>query len=229
MIRGLVEDRLKELMVGKDVGGHGFDHFVAVANHAVEALKYENISDRCKLQVELAALLHDADEDKIFPESVNYENARRILFETIDIEDKETFIDEIIYMIDIVSCSRNGDNEVPQSWMGIPRDCDRLEAIGQIGIDRCKEYTDHLGNPYHTDSTPRVTTVEELWSVATSDRFNGYMNGKKSPSMIDHYYDKLLHIGNSSSLRSQNPYILGEASKRNDIMVNFVLEYWKQN
>jgi uncharacterized protein len=229
MIRKAVESCLKELMVGRDVGGHGFDHFIVVADHAVNALTHENISDRRKLQVELAALLHDADEDKIFPESVNYENARRILSETVDIDDKETFIDEIINMIDIVACSRNGDNEVPESWMAIPRDCDRLEAIGQIGIDRCREYTDHLGNPYHIDSTPRVKTLEELWQVATGDRFNDYMNGKKSFSMIDHYYDKLLHIGQPNRLRSQNPYILAEASRRNDVMIEFVLSYWRDH
>ena len=56
---------------------------IAVANHAMKALEYENIGNDDKIVVELAALLHDADDEKIFPGNNNYENARKILAETL--------------------------------------------------------------------------------------------------------------------------------------------------
>jgi len=223
-IRSQVEVMLRAIMVGHDVGGHGFDHFIAVANHAVAALKYETLSSRKKLEVELAALLHDVDDSKIFPDSMGYQNARSIL-EKIDVCDKDELIENVIAMIDLVSCSKNGDREPPEPYMAIPRDCDWLEAIGQIGIDRCREFTIYKQAPFHVDSTPRAYTEEQVWMAATPERFTAYMNGAKSASMIDHYYDKLLHIGKPVHLRSQNPYILEEAVRRNHIMVEFIINY----
>jgi len=224
-IRSQVERELYSLIKDHEIGGHGMDHFIAVTNHAVEALDHETLSPRIKLQVELAALLHDADDKKIFPSSINYQNARNILSH-IDIEDKSNFIEGIITMIDLVSCSKNGDSEPSEPYMAIPRDCDRLEAIGQIGIDRCKEFIVHKEQPFHIDTTARVYTEEELWQIATPERFNAYKTGVSSVSMIDHYYDKLLHIGKPGCLRSQNRYILDEAARRNHIMVQYVLDYW---
>lgn len=226
-IRAKIEDELKILMKNHDVGGHGLDHFFAVANHAIKALEYETLSNENKCQVELAALLHDVDDRKIFPKSVNYQNARQILNKVcMDIEDKDNFIDKIIEMINLVSCSENGDSEPPIPWMAIPRDCDRLEAIGQIGIDRCKAFTIHNKSPFHLESTHRAYSLEEVMVCASPERFANYIREGKSLSMIDHYYDKLLHIGHPERLRSQNVYILNEATKRNNTMIEFVIQYW---
>lgn len=230
MMNMRMEDMILKLTNLHNIGfHHGLIHFTNVRNHAIKALKYENLSDRKKLQVEFAALLHDVDDKKLFPNSVNNENARKILAESVDIDDKQKFIDDIISMIDLVSCSKNGDSEPPEPWMAIPRDCDRLEAIGQIGIDRCKEFTDYKKAPYHVENTTRASNEEEVWKAATPERFVLYMKGAQSASMLDHYYDKLLHIGKPECLRSQNKYILEEAARRNNIMVEFVIKYWKDN
>ena len=74
------------------------------------------------------------------------------------------------------------------------------------------------------ESTPRATTREELEKIATPERFKNYTG--KSLSMIDHYYDKLLHLSN---MHTQNQYLLNEAKKRHDIMVNFCLEFGREN
>jgi uncharacterized protein len=247
-IRVQAENKMKQLMKGHDVAGHGVDHMIAVADHAVKALEHEDLPTYSKVRVELAALYHDIDDRKIFKDSKNYENARRLLGEIItpDVIDEfykeecnsirnhmvskirycSYFIDMIIDMIDLVSCSKNGDKEPPLPHMAIPRDCDRLEAIGQIGIDRCFDFTKSKGAPFHTDSTPRAFTDEEVKRAATRERFTAYMSGSQSASMIDHYYDKLLHIGAPECLRSKNPYILKEAAERNQIMTQYVINYW---
>lgn len=230
----LIEEKLKALIEDHPTGGHDYEHFAIVRNHALKALEYEHDLNKCQhLQVELAAFLHDADDTKIFPYSKNYENARKILNESLpDVVEgleKQIFIDNVIQMIALVSCSKNGDSEPPFPWMAIPRDCDRLEAIGHIGIKRCMEYNNSIGRPFHVDTTIRVTSFDDVWKVAVPERFISYQNGAKSKSMIDHYYDKLLHIGNPDRLKSQNKYILDEAQKRAEIMVEYIINYWKQN
>lgn len=225
-MRAHLEANLAKLMNNHQVPGHGIEHMKIVANHAVEALKFETLTSDQKLYVEIAALLHDADDAKIFNNHANNDNARKLLY---DAGMNESGTKLIIEMIDLVSCSKNGDREPPVKWMAIPRDCDRLEAIGEIGIDRCKQVTDHIKIPYHLPSTLVVRTSDELWEVASMDRFRGYSEGLKSMSMIDHYYDKLLHIGKPELLKSQNPYILREAAERTQLMVQFVLNYWKNS
>ncbi|CAH6420246.1 Hypothetical protein HVR_LOCUS1140 [uncultured virus] len=244
-IVSVVEDELRDLLKNHDVGGHGMDHMLAVASHTEKALEHELLPKHTKLQVYLAALLHDADDPKIFKNSNNYNNARDILERSITLSNtrgfyyleynkcsecldhvdlyRNTYINSIISMIDLVSCSKNGDSDPPVPWMAIPRDSDRLEAAGEIGIERCLQVTKHFGSPHHTPDTPRVYTEEELWKVATPERFTNY---KKSVSMIDHYYDKLLHIVAPERLKSKNVYILKEAERRNKIMIDYVLNYW---
>ncbi|CAK7994551.1 Hypothetical protein POVR1_LOCUS75 [uncultured virus] len=119
------EIHLQTLLVDRDVAGHGFGHMKTVADHAMKALEVETISPSEKLAVSLAALLHDADDEKIFPGSVDNENARKILT-TIGAADVEL----IVEMINLVSCSKNGDTDPPKPFMAIPRDCDKAELIG---------------------------------------------------------------------------------------------------
>jgi len=225
-----VEPRIKKLMDNHNTGGHDYDHCVAVKNHCIKALELEpDLNKTKKLQIELAAFLHEVDDEKIFT-TKNYQNARDILNESIistNIKDKNLFIQEIIDMIDLVSCSKNGDSDPMLPYMVIPRDCDRLEAIGQIGIERCRSYNDSIGRPLHTTKTARVYTLEQLWEIATEERFSKYQG--KSDNMIDHYYDKLLHIGKPGKLKSKNKYILQEAKQREDIMIEYILNYWKEN
>lgn len=103
---------------------------------------------------------------------------------------------------------------------------EKLESNGVWNIIRCAQ---HCKRPLHDSNTLRARTIEEVLKLATQERFNLYKNGKSSPTMIDHYYDKLLHIGPPQCLKSQNKYILQEANRRNAIMATFVVEYWKAN
>jgi uncharacterized protein len=135
-------DKLNKLLTDNKVSEcHGLNHAESVMNNAFYALEAQDytLTDEEKDSVLLAALLHDADDRKFFPNNHNYENLRNIL------EDKsEEFINQVISMVDLVSSSKNGDF-IPEyiknkEWMLIPRYADRLEAIGVIGIERCYIY-----------------------------------------------------------------------------------------
>jgi hypothetical protein len=189
-------------------------------------LENEKSLRRNKL-IKLASLLHDADDAKFFPNNKNNENTRYLLRE-YSVEDVEL----VIKMINYVSTSKNGDS-VPDDaknalWMLYPRWADRLEALGEIGYLRCKQYNETAGHPLFTEKTERVTTVDELWEVASEDRYKNYCSGKiKSGSLIDHCYDKLLRLGDALIIDTDNYYFSLESKNRTQYIVDIVLNYGK--
>ena len=198
---------------------HGIEHAKQVMYHAWRALEYYDISDENKLSVLMAALLHDADDHKFFKEHKNYENLRKILKSN---GKSEKFIEKVVYMVSIVSSSKNGDTIPPEiidkEWMLIPRYADRIEAIGIIGIERCFTYTKHVRIPYYLTTSPRAKTEEDIWKIATKNRYDSY-NGN-SVSMIDHYYDKLLRL---STFPIENPYFDEECKIRRKPLIDFLI------
>jgi uncharacterized protein len=191
------------------------------------------------LEIEAAALLHDVDDEKYFPKpaalienrgtiETKDEHERRehyaLLYPNAVELMKEARIPEsshetILFMIDAVSCSKNG-NSVPKrvdSQRGsgdknnnqnhndnyhllIPRWSDRIEAVGARGVWRCYQYNQEKKRPLDLPGvTPRPQSIEELWSEhVVPERFEAYMvaeDGKtEDPSMLGHYYDKLFHV-----------------------------------
>ena len=201
---------------------HGIEHAKVVMYHAFNALEdYPLLEHENKLAVLMAALLHDADDGKFFPENHDYENLRKILRDNGKTED---FINRVAYMVSIVSASKNGDN-IPEDiagneWLLIPRYADRLEAIGFIGIERCKTYSKKVRDPVYIESTPRPRSEEEIWGAATKERYERYAKGIKSLSMIDHYYDKLLRL---SIFPITNTYFDEQCDIRRQPLINFLI------
>lgn len=174
---------------------HGWDHAFTVATSAVLAVSA--LTDEVpRSLIVAAALLHDTDDHKLF-KTVAFSNARTLL-ENAGFSGAE--ITTTIEMISLVSASANGNTAVSPQWKLIPRDADRIEAIGKIGVDRCYLYTQARGQPVATINTPIVTCVAELAQVNCELRYAEYVrtNGR-SISMIDHFYDKLLNIGGLGS------------------------------
>ena len=83
-----------------------------------------------------------------------------------------------------------------------------------IGAVRCYQYNEEKGGKLCTETTPRPKTVEEVWSLVTPNRFDDYMKNKTSASMMDHYFDKLLHIAVYDPEVVQNTFLEEEASRR---------------
>jgi uncharacterized protein len=196
---------------------HGLNHVKAVYEHTIEALKcHKDLSVQCQMEIKSASLLHDVDDEKYFPQNnKKYINAIQIL-QSIHVPSNS--IDTIIEMISYVSCSRNG-NTVPEKvlqnesyYLLIPRWCDRLEAVGTIGVVRCYQYNREKNEPLWSDLSPRATTIDEVWMYATPERFLQYQTSDKHSSllsndMISHYYDKLLHVARPPPNIVRNKYL----------------------
>jgi uncharacterized protein len=136
----LVEKETKKFCeVNNIADDHGWRHYQLVKTNLIKAVNiYHFISHKDKLCYTLAALLHDVDDRKIFPNSINYQNARMIL---LNAGLRRPLIDRIVYLIDLVSASKNGNSIPENKYDLLPREADRVEAIGEIGLVRCYIYT----------------------------------------------------------------------------------------
>ena len=121
--------------------GHDAEHSLRVYANAMKIAETES---PCDLEVvALAALLHDADDHKLFDTKDNY-NARKFLVSNGVDAVKTDFICSII---ESVSFSRNR-GRTPASLEGkIVQDADRLDAMGAVGIARTFAYGGKHGRP----------------------------------------------------------------------------------
>ena len=117
-----------EKLFQNNAGGHDAAHTLRVYRNALLIARSE---PDCDLEiVSLAALLHDADDHKLF-HTENNANARSFL-KANGVEKAE----EIIAAVNSVSFSQNRGKR-PETLEGkIVQDADRLDAIGAIGIAR---------------------------------------------------------------------------------------------
>ncbi len=129
------------ILFADNADGHGFDHSMRVYRTALLIADSEPAADRSV--VSLAALLHDADDHKLF-RTENNANARRFL-ESQGM-DPET-ADRICEAVNSVSFSRNRGRRPETIEAQIVQDADRLDAIGAVGIARTFAYGGKHGRP----------------------------------------------------------------------------------
>ena len=124
---------IKELFA-ENCGGHDAAHTLRVYKNALRIAEKEPGCDL--LVVSLGALLHDADDHKLFS-TENNANARSFLARNAVPEET---IDRICAVINGVSFSQNRGKR-PDTLEGkIVQDADRLDGLGAVGIARTFAY-----------------------------------------------------------------------------------------
>jgi uncharacterized protein len=216
--------KLENIFIDNNVcPSHGIEHALNTLNNVENMLlccKY-NLSNDEKLSVKLAALLHDADDRKVFPNNKDNENTKNIINDV-----NNNILNLVLRMINLTATSKNKDtvpdDAIKNPWLLFPRYADRLEAIGKIGILRALQYTKSSKMMYYNNDTILCKNEKELLKIASLERFNNY-NGI-SASMIDHYYDKLIFIGLS---KIDNDYAENLRVVRIKIMMKFIISFGK--
>lgn len=215
--------------------GHGLEHALTVMKHGKKALKcwetrlsYDMITD-----VLIACLIHDVGDSKFSKEPPGTWECYFLM----NLWKKTEFLgvyeeyvkhrDNILLMVDLVSCSKWGDRQKeglsPEYY--IPRYADRLEATGPIGVQRATIYAKSLGRSLYDAKTPRVYSIEEIDRVATPERYQKYCNGElKSATTIDHFYDKCLHIKIPKWFT--NTYLSGQMLIRRSYLMGWIIGHW---
>ena len=154
---------IKELY--KDAAGsHDEDHTLRVYKNAMLIAEAEPSADR--ELVEIASLLHDADDPKLFDTEDNA-NARAFL-SSQGVPGKRT--ERIISIINSVSFSRNKDRKPEDIESMIVQDADRLDAMGAVGIARTFAYGGEKGRSLN-DSVEhfydKLLKLKELMNTGT--------------------------------------------------------------
>ena len=194
-----------------DGDGHGIDHVLRVRDMAMTFAVEENADTQL---VELASLLHDVDDYKMFGEDSMYSlaNAKMIMRRCgVNIDTQSSVID----ILRTVGYSKFLDGTRPSSIEGmVVSDADMCDAIGAQGILRTHAYAISKGNMFYDPNLlPNETTLDA----------GSYRSSKKDHS-VQHFFDKLLLIPSIMMTDSGK----NEAQRRNGVMVEFLKELFRE-
>lgn len=157
--------------------GHDWWHILRVRNLAMKIAESESVDP---VIVELAALLHDVADHKLFPGTL--EEGLEVISSWL----KEAGFDELVCrkVTDIardISFKGAEVDDAPLSAEGmVVRDADRLDAIGAIGIARAFAFGGNRGRLLYNPAIP----------PEMHDSFEAYRSSD-APT-INHFYEKLL-------------------------------------
>lgn len=175
---GLIDEAIEfiERLFEGNSDGHGVDHAMRVYHNAMLIARTEPCDEQI---VALAALLHDADDHKVF-HTENNANARGFLKEH---RVSENEIDRIVAVINAVSFSQNKGKK-PKTVEGmIVQDADRLDAMGAVGIARTFAY----GGKHERDMESSIRHFHEKLLL-----LKGLMNTEKAKELAKKRHEYLL-------------------------------------
>ncbi len=208
----LIRNKVRLLLDG-DNTGHGFEHVERVSAMAVRLALQEGADTEI---TQLAALLHDVDDYKLF--GMEYAekliNAREIMNSANVAPEKQEVICEIIKSM--------GYNKAlkgirPQSLEGkVVSDADMLDAIGAIGTIRCLAYA------LARCSTPIF--APDVWPQINMSADEYRCSNRHSDNFINHFFEKLLKLKDMMLTESARK----EALKRHEFMVIFLHHFFEE-
>ena len=144
--------RISELF-NRDATGHDVHHTLRVYRMAMRLAEAE---DADRELVGLAAMLHDADDPKLFGPENGLRNARAFMAEHHVPAAK---IEVVCTIIGEVSFSKNGSNRPSTIEGKVVQDADRLDAIGAIGIARTFAFGGNRGRAIHDPEDAEGTSI----------------------------------------------------------------------
>lgn len=190
-----------------DYSGHDYYHSIRVYKLASSICKEENADLEI---VQLASLLHDVDDYKLFGGNAGaYSNAEAFLRDNKIAESKIRMICDIISSISF----KGTGTLVPRSLEGkIVQDADRLDAIGALGIARAFAYGGSKNRIMHI---PNEKPRENM-------NFKEYSNS--NGTSINHFYEKLLRLKDLMNTDTAKKV----AEYRHKYMENFLAEFFDE-
>ncbi len=174
----LAKNLTAKLTVGYDES-HNLQHHLDVLFNAASIM--DDVADRVRYMVEIAALLHDVVDHK-YTDTIEA-NTRQLTQFLENIADGG----EIQWIINNISYSKEASNGYPvhedtqvQLARDIVSDADKLEAIGDKGIERCYQFT-RAFNPMLTDTEVTARVVAHCHDKLLS--LHKYMRTERGKTM----------------------------------------------
>lgn len=220
---------------------HGADHAEEVMMHTRKAILSRGLLSRPLLGMYrylyillVAAYLHDVDDEKLFPLTGEneYKNAEE-LASILLYPDEVRLVKKICKLVSFSKNQNTIPEHVPElqciigsenqsvyiQLLMLVRYADRLVSLGMDGVVRCYKYTRYTSKqPLYIESTPILGDVDSIYQEAV--KRDGQYKNSRSDSMIDHFYDKLLLLGN---FPIRNKYFDDQCKIRQQPLVDFLL------
>lgn len=165
-------------------GGHDAAHTLRVYGNAMLIAENEEECDR--EVVALAALLHDADDYKIF-HTENNANVRSFLTKQRTAPER---IERICEAINSVSFTQNRGKHPETPEGKIVQDADRLDAMGAVGIARTFAYGGEHGRPMKESVQHFYDKLLKLKSLMTTE--TGRMMAEKRHAFLEMFLEEYL-------------------------------------
>ncbi|PYZ95236.1 phosphohydrolase [Salipaludibacillus keqinensis] len=200
------ENWVMQLFEG-DSTGHDWYHTDRVRKNALKIAEEEGADP---FICELAALLHDAGDDKFHPSE---EEGRNFVLNWLSQQDLSMKrVHQVMSVMDTVSF-KGGHNSPPASLEGmVVQDADRLDAIGAIGVARCFMFAGHKGDAMYLPSEqPREDMTKEEYRLGAS-------------TAINHFYEKLLTL--SSQMKTSTGREM--AQRRHAYLEHFLEQFYEE-
>lgn len=197
-------------LLSADKSGHGSEHVERVARLAKMFAEQEGANIEI---AELIALLHDADDYKLFGAECaeNFTNTKRILAEC---DASEDVINTVVSAMKTIGYSKRLAGFSPETLEGkIVSDADMCDAIGTTGILRCYQYNIAHNNPFFDKD------IFPVLGLSSSE----YKN-KKEGTVVTHMFEKLLTLKDLMLTESGKK----EAIARHEIMIEFLRHYFNE-
>lgn len=205
----LVADQVRQLL-NDSSHGHGFDHVERVRQLALKLAEREG-GDR--QVIELAALLHDVDDYKLFGQqaAANLTNAKRILQQAKIDKSTSQAVLEIVRSMGYSNYLKGIRPQTIEGW--IVSDADMCDAIGTQGILRTHAYTLSQDRLFFDPAiAPRAGEL-------SPDQYQaGASHG------VQHFFDKLLLIPDLVLTESGRQI----AKQRQQIMIDFLANLFEE-
>ncbi len=191
--------------------GHGMDHILRVRDLALKFAEQEGADLEI---VELAAMLHDVDDYKLFgqEQAKKLTNARQIMSE-LKIEPQK--VDQVLEIISTMGYTKYLAGIRPSSLEGkVVSDADMLDAVGASGIVRTIETGIFLD---HSFFDKQITPLDpEIDSKVYQKKANLHT--------VQHFFDKILKI--PDALMTEAARV--EGKKRKQIVVDFLTQLFRE-
>lgn len=208
----VIEEVRKQVsrLLDKDNSGHGMEHIERVLKMTLNFAEAENAD---KETTALIALLHDADDYKLFgaENAENLTNAKNIL-EQCSIEDN--IKEQVLSAVKTIGYSKRLKGVSPITLEGmIVSDADMCDSMGATGILRSYRYNSAHGNLFFDKN------IYPVLNMSAAD----YM-AKKSGTVVTHMFEKLLKLKDLMLTESGKK----EAMERHNIMIEFLRHFFEE-